>query len=299
MNEWVTYKEKFAFESIFIDTPDGTLHAYRWGKSSNSPCLILLHGWFDSGISWQFLADCLAEHAQLIALDWRGFGRSMHCDRYYFPDYLLDLDRFLEIISPLSPVYLIGHSMGAMVANLYAGIRPERVAKLISIEGFGLQDRSPNDAPIHYAKWLKSCREFKHDAPNRSISLETFRIKLLQRNPHLPHERAAWLAEQLTQPTPDGRRILRADSRHRLPNPVLYRLEESRACWKAILAPVLWIYGAVESDHPAVHSVLADLPARRACFRQLSEHYFEHCGHMIHWEQPEKLAHAVRKFLNF
>ena len=59
------------------------------------------------------------------------------------------------LLSPtIKKINLIGHSMGANIAGLYAGINPNIINKLILIEGFGMPDRSKEDACAHYKKWL-------------------------------------------------------------------------------------------------------------------------------------------------
>lgn len=293
MSEIFKYQANRDFKSFFLDFDDVRLHVQQWGESEKTP-LILLHGFMDCAASWQFFADVWQEDRALLALDWRGFGKSSHdAGNYYAPNYLLDLERFLEKISPHDPVILVGHSMGGMIANLYAGIRPERVRACVSIEGFGLLDRSPEDAPSHYAKWLKSYQEHK---PPRPIELSTLARKLLQRNPKLAPEKAAWLAEHLSF-VRDGERYFHADAKHRLPNPVLYRLAEARACWRKITAPVLWIYGEGASDHPAVHAIWQDFAARTACFADFQAAKIDECGHMIHWEKPQALSQILADFL--
>ena len=49
----------------------------------------------------------------------------------------------IAVFSPNQPVNLLGHSMGGNIASLYAGVRPDRVATLINVEGFGLPDSDP------------------------------------------------------------------------------------------------------------------------------------------------------------
>lgn len=116
---------------------------------------MLLHGWMDAGAGFQFLVDALPTDWEVVAPDWRGFGKSEWASgTYYFPEYLADLDALLAHLSPAAPVWLVGHSMGGNVASLYAGIRPERVARLVSLEGLGLQPASPSAAPAHYRAWL-------------------------------------------------------------------------------------------------------------------------------------------------
>ncbi|MDH3533982.1 MAG: alpha/beta fold hydrolase, partial [Gammaproteobacteria bacterium] len=99
----------------------------EWGNP-DAPLLVYLHGWADTGSTFQFVVDQLQESWRVVAPDWRGFGRSdCACTSYWFPDYLADLQALLDIYSPEHPVRLIGHSMGGNVASLYAGSMPERV----------------------------------------------------------------------------------------------------------------------------------------------------------------------------
>ena len=132
-------------------------HVSEWGEPS-SPLLVLLHGFGDAGSTFQFLVDELENDWFVIAPDWRGFGDSrMSSESYWFPDYLADLEALLAIYSPNKPVNLIGHSMGGNIAGLYSGVFPERVAKFVNVEGFGLPDRDPEDAPANYRAWIDRC----------------------------------------------------------------------------------------------------------------------------------------------
>ena len=112
--------------------------------SADRPTLVMLHGWMDVGASFQFVVDALAgidgfERA-IAAPDWRGFGltEGPPVDSYWFPDYLGDLDALLDALSPHIPVDLAGHSMGGNAAMIYAGVRPQRVRRLVNLEGFGM-----------------------------------------------------------------------------------------------------------------------------------------------------------------
>lgn len=132
-----------------------------WGSpASEQPLLLLLHGWMDVGASFQFMVDALPSgwlaDRHVVALDWRGFGhtRMPACEHYLFADYLADLDALLDQLSPQQPVDLLGHSMGANAAMLYAGVRPQRVRRLVNLEGFGLPASPCERAPDHLARWL-------------------------------------------------------------------------------------------------------------------------------------------------
>ena len=136
-----------------------TFHLYRWPGSDPAP-LVLLHGWGDTGETYQFLVDCFTADRTCVAIDMRGFGRTQRpADGYWFPDYLADLDALLDQLVPDAPIDLVGHSMGGNIAMLYAGVRPQRVRRLISLEGFGMMRTMPDQAPARYAQWLD---EVKH-----------------------------------------------------------------------------------------------------------------------------------------
>src|SRR3569833_388468 len=99
----------------------------RWGGRSSTP-VILLHGWMDTGETFQFLVDHLPESWSCVAPDWRGFGESeWPAEGYWFADYFADLEALLGLLSPDQPARSIAHSMGGNVATMYAGIRPKRL----------------------------------------------------------------------------------------------------------------------------------------------------------------------------
>src|SRR5262249_31028794 len=96
----------------------------------------------------------------------------------------------------------------------------------------------------------------------------------------------------------DGRVVLRSDPAHRLVNPILYRIEEARACWRNITAPVLAI-DATETYVLGVNQLTPEeVAARRACFGNLRVVEIPGAGHMLHHEQPEQIAGLVEAFLD-
>ena len=91
----------------------------------------------------------------VLAPDWRGFGWSEWCaDGYWFADYLADLDALLDHFVGDVPVPLVGHSLGGNVVMLYAGVRPQRVSRVVSLDGFGIPPEPPTARPPSTRKWL-------------------------------------------------------------------------------------------------------------------------------------------------
>jgi pimeloyl-ACP methyl ester carboxylesterase len=260
----------------------------------------MLHGWMDVSASFQFAVDCLARDWQVLAPDWRGYGLTDRsgADCYWFPDYLGDLDAILEHYSPNEPVNLLGHSMGANVAAIYAGVRPERVARLINLEGFGLPATKPEQAPARYAKWLAELREPTGMRPYATLAEVAARLQ--KTNPRLTDERAAFLAQHWAAQSERGEWEILGDPAHKLTNPVLYRVEEVLACWHAIAAPVLWVEA---SETEALRwmgqkdAARAEIDRRIACIADVRKATVERAGHMLHHDQPEAVARLMEGFL--
>jgi pimeloyl-ACP methyl ester carboxylesterase len=269
----------------------------RWGPApaGGEPLVLLLHGWQDTGDTFQFLADAFERDRPLAAPDWRGFGRSgWSQDGYWFPDYLADLDALLEILSPNAPVILIGHSMGGNVVCLYAGVRPGRVRVLVNLEGFGLPRTSPDQAPARYAKWLDQVRSVP---PLKDYdSFEQLAGIIRQRYPRFGAAKSDFVARAWARAAQDGRVRLMGDSRHRWVNPTLYRREEADACWRAIEAPTLLLIGEQSNFVQRLGEDGSDA-AFHALVRNLEIARVRDAGHMMHIEQPQALAALIEDFL--
>lgn len=268
-------------------------HVRTWGDE-RAPRLFLLHGWMDVSASFQFLVDSFQRDWYVIAPDWRGFGLSeWESDGYWFPDYYADLDALLDLYHPDAPVKVVGHSLGGNVSATYAGLRPHRIEKLVTLEGLGLARTNTDDAPKRLEKWLDQQREpprFKTYA-----SFDEVAERLKRTNPRLNDERALFLARHWARETARGVELV-SDPRHKMLNPYLYRVDETIACWRRITAPVLIVSGKDShiagwfKDHPE------DLAQRKAAFPNVREVELEDAGHMLHHDQPRRLAEVIEQF---
>ncbi len=274
-------------------------HVRHWGEPG-APQLFLMHGWMDCSASFQFLVDALAQNWHVVAPDWRGFGlsQSSGADSYWFPDYLADLDAILLHYSPETPVNLLGHSMGGNIVAMYAGVRAHRVVKLINLEGFGLPATVPEQAPARYAKWLDAL--LTPHSLKRLASVEQVALRLQKTNPRLTDERAAFLAQHWSRQNPDGEWEILGDAAHKRPSPILYREAEAMACWAKTTAPVLW----VEAEQTNMWQWMGEkekarleIERRMKVIPHLTCAMLPDAGHMLHHDQPERLAAMVESFL--
>lgn len=267
---------------------------YRWPGSDPQPA-ILVHGWGDTGETWQFVVDHLTRQRTLLAFDARGFGRTQWPeDGYWFPDYLADLEVIIDHESPHAPVDLIGHSMGGNVAMMYAGIRPQRVRRLVSLEGFGLGWTVATQAPQRYREWLD---EVKHGV-RFSIydSFEHFATILARRNPRTAPDCLDFIARSWGRQRDDGRIELRADPRHKQVNPTLYQRDQAEACWREITAPAHLIVGD-QSD--LARRMAADVAVQvpQSPLPHINVVTLLGAGHMMHHEQPTTVAGLLESLL--
>lgn len=260
----------------------------EWGDES-APLIFYLHGWGDTGSTFQFVADHLADSWFVVAPDWRGFGRTeFRAPTYWFPDYVADLHHLLSVYSPDSPAKLIGHSMGANIGSLYSGAVPERVKSFVNIEGFGLPDSDPTDAPGRYRKWIEEGSVEQRYSDYADFS--ELALKIRKRSPEMSEGAAEFVAREWAALGDDGVVRICADPNHKLPNAVLYRRAEAEACWKQITARTLLVSGGA-SNFAEQFGLSSLLP-----FPDAETVSIDGAGHMIHFERPAELAAEIDRF---
>jgi pimeloyl-ACP methyl ester carboxylesterase len=277
-------------------TVRGLRYAVRHWGADDAPAVFFLHGWMDSSPTFQFLVESLRADWHVIAPDWRGYGNSEWLGRpYWFPDYYGDLDALLRHYSPDRPARLVGHSMGANIAAVYASALPQRVARVAMLDFLGLMATDSKDAPKQLAQWLD------HLGATPRLNTYADHPALLRRmqqiNPRLTDEKAGYLARTLSRVQDDGRVQMACDPWHRVPAPILYRIDDQMAAWATIAAPVLMLI----SEDGFVRERFGDDPAERerrlAAFRNLQVETIADCGHNLQHDQPERVAEALERFL--
>lgn len=302
------YQARRPASSEFAPVRTLKYHVLRWGEPhSVLPPLVLMHGWMDVAASYQFVVDAFSpdflQGRSIIAADWRGFGLT-ECpghDNYWFPDYLADLDVLLDRYAGEQPVDLIGHSMGGNVVMLYAGVRPQRIRRLVNLEGFGMPATRPEKAPKRYAQWLDELKSLHRGelALKSYADADGVARRLMKTNPRLPEDKAQWLARHWARPNAQGQWEILGDAAHKIVNAQLYRVEEVLACFAQISAPVL----SVEASDNQMDQwwqgkyTLAEFHERLKSVPNLQQAMIQDAGHMLHHDQPERLAALIEDFL--
>lgn len=268
-------------------------HLRCWGEPSR-PWLLLGTGWLDCSATFGPMVSHLLPDHYVIAPDWRGLGHSeWPADGYWFPDYLADLDALLAALAPPGPIDLVGHSMGAQVLSLYAGLRPERVRRLAILDGLMMPDRPASQAPEKLLRWMDQVARTR--PPRVYASFDELAQRVRKQHPQLSDDWAQFIARGWGAEDGSGRVHLLADPKHHLSMPVPYRVAESEAVWSRITAPVLF----VDAGKSIFRSGLPEPEhlRRRAAFADQRTVVIADAGHMLHWDAPEATAAAVKTFL--
>ena len=306
-----SYLPRHVATSRFVEARGLRHHILEWGDPGHAtpdrPPLLMLHGWMDVAASFQFVVDALSVERHVLALDWRGFGATdtPQVDTYFFHEYLGDLEIVLDGLFGVehAPIDLLGHSMGGNVAMLYAGVRPQRIRRLINLEGFGMPRSKPAHAPRRIASWLDALKKPEQLRPYEA--LEAVAARLRKTNPLLRADRAAWLAGHWSQrvtgigDAPDTWHLL-ADPNHKRQSPLLAQVDDWLECWKLIAAPMMWI----EGDRSDVsiwwgnRYTKAEFHERLDVVASVERHIVAPAGHMLHHDRPEDIARLLEAFLS-
>ena len=304
------YQALKSSRSTFVPIRQLQYHVRQWGEPTpeRGP-LVLVHGWMDVAASWQFMVDALSQERWIIAPDWRGYGLTQvvignamaPTDNFWFADYLADLDALLDHFSPDQAVDLVGHSMGGNVAMMYAGVRPERIRRLVNLEGFGMPETRPAQAPGRYAQWLDELKALRRGEMDLKTydSAEGVARRLMKTNPRLGADKADWLAREWAAPNAEGRWAILGDAAHKVVNAHLYQAPETLAVFARIAAPVLsvtasedslsqWWKGRFTLEH--YHERLKAVP-------NVHHAVIDDAAHMLHHDQPQQLARLIEGFL--
>jgi pimeloyl-ACP methyl ester carboxylesterase len=273
------------------------LHYVDWGNPTR-PTLVLVHGNRDHARAWDWVARALRHDWHVVAPDLRGHGDSawVFGGPYAIADFVLDLANLIDALGA-APVTLVGHSLGGSVVVMYAGTYPERVEKLVSIEGLGpppamierMRARPPHE---RVQDWIRQMRDLAGRQPRRYPSLDAAAKRMREENSFLSEEQALHLTVHGVNRNEDGSYSWKFDNYTRTFAPYRFDVEDMRALWQRITCPVLLVRGA---DSWAGDPV-AD--GRMAVFQDARSVTIPKAGHWVHHDQLDAFLATLRAFLD-
>ncbi len=280
---------------LLLDT--GLHYSYlEWNPdASHTSTVVLIHGFLDIAWSWQpLVASTIGSRYHIVAPDMRGHGDSDWVGPggyYHFPDYIADLNALIRHTAR-HKLFLVGHSMGGVIASYYAGTFPDSVLRLALLEGTGPEENTAS-MPDRVRSWISGWRR-ANETPNRHYqSTAHAAARLRKHDPLLDETMAQELAQHGTRVTSKGTVQFKHDPRHLAPNPYPFHVETAAQFWQQITCPVLLLDG---SDSK-FRTVVADSDHRRRRFLNAEHDTICGAGHRMHCHQPTATGSRLQEFL--
>lgn len=267
------------------------LHYAVWGDEGKPP-LVLIHGGRDHCRNWDRVALALNDRYTIYAPDLRGHGDSGWAlgTMYSLPEFVLDVATLVAELGE-DPLTIIGHSLGGAIALQYAGTFPDRVRKVVAIEGLGPPTTEHQPAHLRMRQWIDHMHEMERRQPKRYASVEDATRRMLEANPHLTADMAHHLTLHGTSDNDDGTLSWKFDNYVRIRSPYEFNLEDAQDIWSRIQVPVLLIKGS-ESWAPD-----PEKSGRAMTIQNYRSVTVQDAGHWVHHDQLDRFLEVVTEFL--
>ena len=264
-----------------------------WGDEAKPP-LVLIHGTRDHARSWDRLAAELVDRYWVVAVDLRGHGDSDWAigGDYSIIDYALDIHALSEHLGRESYT-LIGHSLGGGVALEFAGACPERVAKLVTIEGLGglgWRDEARRPAHVRMRRWMETMQTMERRQLRTYATIDEAVQRMIEANRHLTPELARHLTVEGVREV-EGGYTWKFDNYTHAGSPYEFNMEDARDLWNQIRCPVLILYGDESWGRRFPDGL--DLSA----FHDYRVEKISNSGHWVHHDQFDVMLGHISEFL--
>lgn len=279
-------------QSRYFQSQGLKLHFTDWGNVS-APALLLVHGGLDHSRNWDYLAQALAADFHVVAPDLRGHGDSGWAtgSSYSLADHVYDLTSLVKS-EGFDKVAVVGHSMGGMVSLTYAGAFPERVSKLVVLDGVtNFPARRPKPAEVRIADWAGDLDKLALRKIHRYPTVADGADRIVGRNPRLTRAQAMHLATHGMKRNDDGSFSWKYDPYLRARAPYRLSLDDNTGLWSRIACPTLLV--------AASDSFLPD-PEKAGVMS-----HFKHAelakvagaGHWLQHDRPDEVLGLIQRFL--
>lgn len=257
-----------------IDLRTGVRMHYAEQGDTAGPVLILLHGYSDSWFSFSRILPLLAPKYHVYALDQRGHGRSGAPESGYAPaDLAEDVVAFMDARN-IARATLVGHSMGSFVAQQVAAAAPGRVTRLVLVGSAAAVTRI-----VGREEFEAAVMGLEDPVPEQFV--REFQMSTLHRE--VP-------AEFLNQVIAESGRLTAARWKALLHG--MLGTEPAAGLSRAEI-PTLIIWGDRDAIFTRAHQ--DELVALANAERLL---VYEGTGHAPHWEEPERFARDLVRFVS-
>jgi pimeloyl-ACP methyl ester carboxylesterase len=271
--------------------PGLTLAAEVWGASGDRP-ILASHGWLDNAGSFELLAPRLPG-CEIVALDLAGHGLSDFRSPDSSYNIWQDVGDLLDVMTELDwpRCTLLGHSRGAGISMLFAATFPERVDKLILLEGGLPFTAEADEAPAGLAEALRETRALRGRAGRVFAERSTAIAERAAGFSKVTPAAAEVLARRSLSEVAGGFQW-HADQRLKAQSELRLTPDQVRAFARRVTAPVLLLF--------ATASPFVDRPLYRELPTLFSDIEVDRVpgGHHCHLEGGETaIAERIQRFL--
>jgi pimeloyl-ACP methyl ester carboxylesterase len=272
------------------------LHYVDWGNEEKPP-LLLVHGGKDHARSWDWVARELRRDYHVIVPDLRGHGDSAWTQggHYTLNEFVLDIAQLIDLLE-LHPVTVVAHSLGGAVMLQYAGIYPEKVSKLVAIEGLGpppkmVEELMSMSSWERVEKWVEQVRGLSRRQPRRYPSIDAAAHRMQEENSFLSEEQARHLTVHGVARNEDGTFSWKFDNYTRAFYPQRWDTGERKELWARIDCPTLLVRGSESWASDPVADGRVD------AFSDATVATVEGAGHWVHHDRLDEFLRLTREFL--
>jgi pimeloyl-ACP methyl ester carboxylesterase len=262
------------------------LHYLDWGGDPKKGTFLLLHGGGAHAHWWDYVAPELTAHGHVVALDFRGHGRSEWArpPHYGPPAYVEDTRALIEHLD--NKVFLVGHSMGGAVAQWCAVLFPEKLRALIVVD-------SPHGPPplLRRLQWRWRRRARGGARPElRSADDIKRKFRLSPPGTYLTRAQLDELALKGSEQLPNGNWAFRFDPQTRAWRKTGARM--TRPKLKHMRLPTLILRGEQSDLVSRRHALKMHRKVRGSVHKEIPRAY-----HHVPLDNPEATAAAIIEFV--
>jgi pimeloyl-ACP methyl ester carboxylesterase len=236
----------------------GGLYVDCRGEATTAPTVILESGAFGTSADWDLVLDDLSRGGRVCAYDRAGVGDSPpRAGEEDVTSIAEELASLLDALGETRPVILVGHSNGALYAEAFAALWPERVAGLVYVNGVTSNDISD---PLLLADLTRERRLSNLAATAGGLGLASLGAGSVVKEEALPTDAARRKRRFLSHP----RELRVARDEDRAIVPALYITANLGGSPAQI--PTVTIFGSPDPDGrlAAAWRTAEEVPAKRA-----------------------------------
>ncbi len=262
-----------------------------WGNP-DAPPLILQHGGRDHCRSWDWVAEALRHDWHVIAPDLRGHGDSQWSPEgnYAMDAFVYDFAQLVDTLG-YDQVTIVGHSLGGNISTRFAGLYPEKVRKLVNIEGLGPVSTNPGPTMEDLHEWIEAKRKSASRTPKRYARPEDAYLRMKSENAFLSDSQARHLTTHGIQRNEDGTYSWKFDNYLNVWGAVDISFAEKTRLWASVTCPVLMLWGNRSfASNPAADGRLDH-------FKDVKLIEYPDAGHWLHHDQTARFLEDVSAFL--